>query len=263
MRRGNGGGVRRTEDGRIESVNMGADYTSEHEWGIKELERDFGLDMTLAPGVPRRTISRVPVGVIVDTKKHIIGYPGRWQGQRGEPLGVHSLDEIGFYGDEDETQGAWSDGDFAVQFRNTPQAETDLLDLSLAFHNLDIAFLFQNVGNNPFARAGLNLVIVSRLPKEIVDDLAEKDADHDKLTAAALATGIRSRLDAFSKRGTRDYSPRCGYYALSPRWANEEKTEVVFWLNPEEQSRNNSGLFTVDDLDAWMNGEGPVVKVAP
>lgn len=294
MRRGNGGGIRRTEDGLIESVNMGADFTSEHEWGIKELAHDFGLDKTATPGIPRRTITRVPRGLILNPEERIIAYEGRYRAG-GEPqLGKHSLDELRFFdpleprtpdevvrkneGDplftSAESQGAWSEGDFAVRFRKTEQGTKDVLDLFKAFEDLDIAFLFQNVGNNPFARAGLNLVIVSRLPQEIVDDLAEKDADHDRLLVEAKATGIEAELEAANPkaegnswvRGDKPFS----WFALKPAWADtikstkrgELKTEypVIFFLNPLHQDRNNAGWYTVEDLKAWIRGEGPIPK---
>lgn len=257
MRRGMQGGIRRTEDGLIESVNLGADFTSEHEWGIKELERGFGLDKTASPGVPRRTIHIVPSrGLFIDKKLNAVAYVGKWDEET--KLYPHAASEVALFHDDDVVVGAWSDGDFAARFPDDEQGRKDAQEILDAFHRKDMAFLFANVGDNPFARSGLNLVIVSRLPQEIVDDLAVKDADHDALVAAATATGIKARIDAASKRGTRDYMPSFGYYALSPRWANDEKTEVKFWLNPTDQQHNNAGYFTVEQLDQWLEGKGPI-----
>lgn len=260
MRRGIHGGIRRTADGLIESANLGADFTSEHEWGIKDLERDFGLDKTQAPGVPRRVIRIVPGhgGLFIDEKLNALAYVGRYNEAPTNTLYPHAAKEIGNFYDDDVLVGAWSDGDFAVRFPDDAQGRLDVKELWNAFDRKDIAFLFANVGGNPFARAGLNLVIVSRLPQEIVDDLAEKDADRDALLVAAAATGIKARIDAFSKVGTRDYDHSRGYYALTASWANEEKTEVHFWLNPHDQQNNKSGYFTVAELDQWLVGEGPI-----
>lgn len=268
MRRGFHGGIRRTETGHIESVNLGADYAAEHEWGIERTEYRFGLDKSAAPGVPRRTITRVPEGLIFDTKRHIIECGVL---ANGTAATEHARRTLGRIHDDEEIAGAWDQGEFAVLFPNTQQGEDDLLDFVTAFHDLDVAFLFQNVGSNPFARAGLNLVIVSRLPKEIVDDLAEKDADHDALVAAVAATGIEARLDEWGKTENRWGAKP--YYALSPRWSEppmtvfdnrtlESKHPVAFFLNPREQQLYRSGWYTVEDLEAWMEGRGPVVKTA-
>lgn len=263
MRRGNNGGVRRLEDGRLLAVDLGADFTAEHEWGIKDIERHFVLRPDAAPGVPRRTMTVVPSGLYRDDTHLGIGFRPSSSGG----FGPHDLDELHIYDAYQkgfESQGAWSDGDFGVVFPQTDQGMVDRDDLWAAFQGCDVAFLFSNVGeHNPFARAGLNLAIVSRISTEVIDDLAAKDEDNDRLRAAAEATGIRARIDAASKRGTSAYDASKGYYALRPRWMDDEKTEVVFYLNPSEQSKNNYGWFTVADLDAWLRGEGPVVKSGP
>ena len=77
---------------------------------------------------------------------------------------------------------------------------------------------------------------------------------------SAAATGIEEVLKKAGKR----------YYALSPRWAAsikgtkngevETKYGVVFWLNPCDQYKNNYGHFTVEELQQWAKGEGPIPK---
>lgn len=276
MRRGFGGGIRRTDDGRIESVNLGADYCSEHEWGIKGLERDFGLSKRAKPGVPRRKIRRYDGGVIggFDKKSVTLWYDRMWRyADDVTKVPRHIDQELRLH--EAPMVGGWSDGDFGVRFAKSNQAIEDVRDLREAFERKDIAFLFQNVGDNPFANAGLNLVIVSRLPKDIVDDLAEKDADHDALLKASAKTGIEKRLDkASEKQGPirpGAWGKRFGWYALRPSWAETIETTVdgrnlstkypvIYFLNPQDQKTNNSGWFTVEDLDAWTRGEGPIPK---
>jgi hypothetical protein len=50
------------------------------------------------------------------------------------------------------------------------------------------------------------------------------------------------------------------FFALSPRWKDAEKKEVIFWLNPENQRENNSCWCTVSDLNDWIKGEGKIPK---
>jgi hypothetical protein len=81
------------------------------------------------------------------------------------------------------------------------------------------------------------------------------------LTKAAEKTGIAARLKkASEKSGITSYLRPFTYYALSPRWKDETKKEVVFWLNPCSQDRFNFGWFTVKDLDDWIAGTGKVPK---
>jgi hypothetical protein len=267
MRRGiNGAGVERLEDGRIYGVNLGADYTAEHEMGIKDLSRYFALDATAAPGLPRRKANAVPTGVTllpvaherqkykvdpIKGESYVVAYT-RYGGVRMEELNFTSYTEA-------EIVGAWSEGDFAVHFK--PEHKQDAQDLYDAIQAEDIAFLFGNVGNNPFARAGLCLVIASRLPAAIVESLEAIATDRDALEAAARATGIQDDIDYVNAaaRGNRSFPLPKGYYALSPRWANDEKTEVKFWLNPADQQNNKSGWYTPEELLLWVKDEGPVM----
>jgi hypothetical protein len=116
------------------------------------------------------------------------------------------------------------------------------------------------------------------LPKETLDQLVAMDKDAEALKKAAKKTGIVQKIDkinktaqdAEKKKSGRPYSfgndPN-GYFALSPRWAfdnEKDKTKhpVMFWLNPQNQKDNNFGWYTVEELDQWINGEGPVPKEA-
>ena len=48
------------------------------------------------------------------------------------------------------------------------------------------------------------------------------------------------------------------YFALSPRWKDDNKKEVIFWLNPYHQDIDNFGWFTVEDLKDWAKGKGKI-----
>lgn len=275
--------VHTDEKGRIIAVNLGWDFTAEHEWGMKGLHDDFGLNDKARPGIPRRKISRIREGR---------GYDGRSSGGlvllKGETeywdlgestkipvatlsytrYGVVKDEELSFYTDYKtkelpDLKAAWSGGDFALRFQaKHEQWAQDLYD---AFLKHDIAFLWGSTKGNPFSNAGLCLAIISRLSKEAKDALAEMHRDADKLAKAAKKTGIESKIDAVNKkfnvehRGLGHRSPT-GYFALSPRWKDETKKEVVFWLNPQEQQKNAAGWFTVAELEQWIEGKGPIVE---
>jgi len=117
-----------------------------------------------------------------------------------------------------------------------------------AFHNLDVTISVG--GGNVFENGGLHLVIKSRIPKETIDEVYQQDLDDLKLKKAASSTGIYEKLEKAGK----------GFYALSPKWKDEEKKEVIFWLNPQEQHANNFGWYTVSDLKDWIKGKGKIPK---
>src|SRR5690606_28298750 len=74
-----------------------------------------------------------------------------------------------------------------------------------------------------------------------------------RLREAAAKLTIAAELKAAGKR----------YFALSPRWKDDQESEVVFWLNPMEQQDYNSGSFTVDELRQWIRNEGRIIIDKP
>jgi hypothetical protein len=157
------------------------------------------------------------------------------------------------YGD-DELCTAWSRGDFAVRVSNADGKQAlEMLYAAATQENPDFALMLG--GGGPFQNAGLIMIMPSRLPEETVDDMASQDLGHLDLLDVVEATGIQKKLADADKR----------YYALSPRWANDDeekktKYKCVFWLNPDDQQNNEFGWFTVEELEQWIEGKGPVLK---
>lgn len=264
MRRGmTGAEIRLIPEGKLESVNLGADFTAEHEWGIAGLKRSFGLNDSAKPGIPRLKVSIAPgkelLRLIHEKDSSIVDFSPFVYSGSAHDKPSHELDFLKPWRDETpaELVGAWSEQDFGVRFRNHTYAD----DLYEAFQRKDVAFLFGNTKGNPFSNAGLVLAIVSRLPMELIEGLADQASDADRLKKAAEKTGIAARLKkASEKSGITSYPRPFTYYALSPRWKDETKKEVIFWLNPCNQDKINFGWFTVKDLDEWIAGTGKVPK---
>lgn len=162
---------------------------------------------------------------------------------------------------------AWADGDFAI-FARKPDEVAFLKELHQAFENLDVAVWLG--GGGVFRRPGLCFGIISKMPEEFIDMFRLTDEDRIALEKADAATGIKDRLKAAGEAAGDGSSWRkpFGYYALSPRWASmihstkdgviETEYDVVYWLNPQDQDNVNFGWFTVEQLDQWIAGEGPI-----
>jgi hypothetical protein len=226
-------------------VCLSADYTTEHEVGIKVLQQKLGVTPN-ALGIERRRINN-PKAIIHQPEIHLIACT-----YSSGPADHLLKDELSFRYKLPDIAGAWSDVDFGVRF--SPAFAYLEEELWAAIEAKDAALISTDVFNDHYQAEGLNLIIISRLPAEIVAALYESDTDTVRLHDADLATGLAARLKAAKKE----------YFALAPRWAASIKSlsptaySVAYWLNPMDQKNNKAGYFTVEELEQWIEGFGPV-----
>ena len=263
--------IRNEDGGELIGVNLGWDHTAEHEWGLGRIENEFGLPkgpsrslFKRVVGLNARTISKVPTGLklIFDPKRnytYLVYMPHyRWPKDGDMPKYLDDVMEI--YRDVD-VAAAWSGGsgggDFGVRVK-TDDERGYLQEIYNALQKKD-AVIFLSGRNNPFANSGLVIAIKSAVPKDIAEGFAKADIDRMDLVDAAKATGIHDRLEKARRK----------YYALSPAWASSIKStkdgevktahKVIFFLNPQDQRAYDCGWYTVEQLDMWVKGEGPIV----
>lgn len=261
MRKGNHNAFVSNEDGTFVGVNLGWDFTSEHEWGIKGLKRDFGIEgvkdglLKKRLGIEACRVTVLPPHFKLFEKKgftYLVSDHYRAEDEATKK----DLDRMieaywtTYQKDAEEIvlQTAWDGDSFGIAAKGK-EGRKYLKELYKAFDTNDAIITFGQDGNL-FSNAGLMLLIASRLPQDYIDSCKEADLDQIALTKASDKTGIHKRLE---KAGLR-------YFACSPRWANDEKTEVKYWLNPMEQKIHNSAWLTVAELDEWIAGKGPVMK---
>ena len=230
-------------------VCCGWDYTAEHEWGIKDLQRDFGIDQTKI-GLERRKITKCPH---VGLDEHL-GVSYLWHQDHcswnKEPTKLPD-----YYRKECEprpsqnTAAGWGEESFCFAGRDK-KVKRQLGMLYEAFQRLDAVIYIGKA--EVFGNGGLILAIASKLPAEIVANMTETDLDAAKLKRADEATGIKPKLEQAGKR----------YIALRPRWKsnNDSQTKhpIVYWLNPMSQDVFNYGWYTVEELEQWIDGKGPI-----
>lgn len=276
MRRGRDGEVWKDEEGKLIAVNLGADFCAEHEWGVKNLKmklnipekESVNLEMSSLDHIKKFFGIKQPVGLETRTMKSNfklqtnltekpVSYTSTdyktkkkttfkfWGITTYKPWSGE-IDWKGYVGWYDPERNAfishWDESDFMILSEDKSLVQ-ELYD---AFDRGDIAVWIG--GSGPFQNGGLTLAIASRLPQDFREDMSKKDLDHIELQKASFKTGIHEKLKTANKR----------YFALSPRWANEEKKEVTFWLNPMDQQNNNFGWYSAKDLEEWIEGNGPI-----
>lgn len=247
--------------GRFVGINLGADFCAEHECGIGPLKGILGIDGATSmysrerpvykepPGLPRLKITKhdaVKLYEAGDFAALVCTVP--WIHENiakvGIPKGLSSELRIR---EDKKLATAWSENDFGICGYGA-DAER-IKELAKAFEADNVAVWLG--GRILLENAGLVICIVDRVPEEAARKLRESHEDADKLRKASDATGIIERLERAGRR----------YYACVPRWKSEDQKSaypVVYFLNPMEQHENNYGWFTVEALDAWIEGKGPI-----
>ena len=163
--------------------------------------------------------------------------------------------------------GAWDDRDVCLVARDDVSMAA-LADFDAAARRGDFAMWYGNLSRNPFDRPGLVLAIPSKVPERLKREMLDNDVARNRLADAAAATGIKARIDEARATSRKGFADPIGYHALSPGWLAERRMDrevstthdVVFFLNPVDQAANNHGWFTVEELDEWISGSGPVRK---
>jgi len=169
-----------------------------------------------------------------------------------------------------EFSGAWDYNSFGILVPMEKREVIDEIQEALSKDNA-MVFIGGGASDNPFDRGGLCITVRSRMPREHLDAMKKADLEQIHLEKDAKKTGIEKRLKKAGKR----------WFALSPKRPfvdngdgtytpfkssvreetnNVTKYNVMFWLNPMEQHLYHSGWFTVEQLEEWVEDQGPVLK---
>lgn len=240
----------------LAGVALGSDFCAEHEWGVEKMRRAFGCDEK-RDGIERRLVRNLPEDLrLVSSPKFDAVFLSPSASYFKQPADW-VREELRWYGDNKYADPeapklvcAWDEGSFGIVAYGKKK-ELDrvrILQLWEAFQRKDIAF-WANVGVFHIG-GGLIFCIASKVPDEDKKATLEADLDRKVMLKAAEQTGIEAELTKAGKR----------WFALSPRWADEKKTDLKFWLNPYEQDRHAAGWFTVEELKLWAKDSGPVMK---
>lgn len=264
MRKAYRGGFIAGTDGKEIGIYLGADFCAEHEWGIKKLKSTFGIGEIKKPGVPRRMIAKLPVPqgdygnelrlfTVGNNTYLVLAYKNTIDWIANPKSQTERYRELTI-SDDEEIATAWDEGSFGIIV--TPKHKALLEEIYAAFQKKDIV-LCMGGGGHLFDNPGISIVIASEIDEESKKIWREGDEDYERLLKASDETTIVKYLSNKNKK----------YFALSPRWAKDIKSEtcktqypVVYWLNPCEQDEYNAGWYTVEDLKLWGEDKGPIVK---
>lgn len=269
MRRGHNNGWLETDEknphlSQFMGINLGSDFTAEHEWGIKELNSILGIKNSDVIGIYRYKVGDInenTIDFIEGKDKAALVVQTRYS---NEKLTIAKLSsELKLYGDDDMAT-AWDGSSFGILVKGEKNIKK-LTRLYKALMNKDAAVWVG--GSGVFRNGGLVIGIISSIPQANKDEMAAAHTDNKLLAEAAEKTGVKQKIDAINNKYAEDnpgyYEKPLGYYALSPAWkreGNDTVHPVIYWLNPAKQDRVNYGWFTVEQLEEWIEGKGPIPK---
>ncbi len=238
------------DGGKVVGICFGADATSEHEGGHGPLKEMFGLPSNVSRGcfgLDARTVTKIPSHLFFFQ----FGYTTYLICSRGlnwldeKRLTQSTLDRLIHARKDERLSTAWDEASFGVRLLD------DRGEVLQGIYNRmrsNDAVIFQISG--AWIGKGLHICVKSSVPEKIKTWFEEQDTSRLNLLEAFAATGIETRVKASGKR----------YFALSPRWFDEKSGIFKIWLNPWDQDMYHSNWFTVEELDAWIRDEGPVLK---
>jgi len=272
MRRGCNGGwlgenKEKPHEGSFMGVNLGASFCAEHEWGVKRLNQCLGINSdSKVMGIKRYHVGKVAEGVITLMEEPndvalIIEEPSSWN-KRDKIDNVSRELTFSSYSKTPDFATAWDEKSLGIRVKGEKNIKK-LKRVHEALLNNDAAVWLG--GGHVFENAGLVIGIVSLIPKEMKDTMKAAHEDRKKLEDASEKCGIKQRIDEinnnFSKEHPGCYDTPLGYFALSPSWKRSDmktKHPVMYWLNPRHQDKVNYGWFTVEQLEQWIEGKGPI-----
>jgi hypothetical protein len=247
------------ENGEFFCCHLPADFCAEHEWGIRDLARTFGLvqyDKNEGPlDVTRFQIQEVPQpedGLILKLgKEHHFLVLDTWEPERqtdhehwlSPEVSKERFDEKAVSILPVKASGKWDSKGFAIYVKGKDVGKY-LQELHQAILNKDFAIMLGR--GHAFQNGGLNLTIISKMPKAIKDTIAEELKDSRELKKAADATGIY-QIIVMSLKGDRDYDRK-----IWPQTPNKQTIrgpgKIVFDFCEKE------GLMPT--IEYWHDGMG-------
>lgn len=234
-----------SNSGKLIGISLGADFVSEHEWGIQGIQGAFGLDSS-AMGEDRYKMTLKPENLyLLRNDKEVALVFHDFPIMRNQPrYSMEDIQRILYLPQNQEITTAWDSRSFVV-YSNKKGNILKLLEIYEAFKNKNI-FIFLG-GGGFISNAGLQFVIADRLDPSIKKAWRKAHEHKIKETKALADSGIEEILHRAGKK----------YFALSPRL--NDKNQLTFWLNPYEQDKYNYGSFTLQELKQWANDEGPIM----
>lgn len=286
------------DDDKFIGVSLGHDYCAEHEWGIADIKRNFGMPEGSSKnmGIRNRTITKNIKNLIFIEETHkkikyaILYTASDWrtpeEAQNDLPYALKDyVKDIQWNMEwqlknppregrkpKDPIVTAWDGGGFGIGVMGEKEVQY-LKDLYEAFKNKDVAITIINLmPKNPFSNSSLSLLIASRLPQEILTNMYNADKEYYDRVDYEEKIGM-TKIKA--KYGNKNGHDKKNYYmACSAKWIDYDdaearerkkkehntKFDIIYWINYSDDD-NTHGYYTVEEIREWLTGSKKLSEI--
>jgi hypothetical protein len=231
----------------------------------------FGIDSEKM-GIDGRTITKGSVFVFEDDTHNLLTsqYPHYLGNKKSEEVALKdAVPHEGYY-KEDELTTFWDESDFCVIMKKTDKNVQIIKDLKEAVKNKNFVITSLKSSLPAFENSSLSILIKSRLPQEVIDQMYFVDKKDFDLLEYEKEIGI---TDLKWETRNNGYKGEKYYCTCSPSWINYEdpeerekkkaeyntKYDIMFWVNYSDDD-DNYGWYRAEDIIKWLSTPGLKLK---
>lgn len=249
-------------------ISLGWDYCAEHEWGIADMRRKFGIGSDKS-GIDNRKITKGNVYLVEDDNLCVLTSDTSFKVKaklepKPEDYLPHDLKYL--YND---LETAWDKEDFCVVSKDKESFQY-LRELAKAFENQNVALTFLKSELPAFSNSSLSLLICDKLPNEVKQEMENVDNKSKNLIEYEKSIGVTALKEKVRGNG---YKGEKYFIACSPNWIDYEDPEnrekrkkeigtiydIQFWVNYSDDD-DNFGWYKAEDIIQWLSTPGLKLK---
>jgi len=239
-------------------ISLGYDFCAEHEWGIRDIKRMFGMPTEPTKkniGIAYRTITKfedenhlfkeytidgeVFTALICSEASYKMNFYKEANTLNDE---LKPREDRGF-------QTAWSSSEFGIAVSS--KYKHYLTELYEAFKKKDICIgVF---GRGVFGNSSLTIAIKSKMSKDVLDQLKESDTNSIRLRKITKKLNLEDKARKSGRQfvsiSHRFIEPFDESSLKEEKKKRNTKYDVWCWVNG---SNDNYGWFTVEEVKKWI-----------
>lgn len=240
--------------GNFQGLRTGSDACAEHEWGMKPIQRSFGLDLDL-DSLDRFKITRKPENLFFfDEKLKKERFVGILLSPNHFSTAKDIAKQFEHYSWDKEPVIAWDERSFLIMVPADQKKYVKAIKALWQAMEDGNLWLGGFAENRKYIGSGIGFFLPSSMSIDAVkaenEALKAKAEDEHKLAQAVEKEGFEDVKKQLTEA-------RRHWFALRPKHVRDDGS-VHYWLNPMDQKNHHFGFVTIEDLRHWVKGKGRI-----